>query len=1272
MHYAKHVSRSTSLEDSSPNAPDKQYKVKAGDVGFEVPEHILPDIIPLHDARLDYFNIHTQRDRRLRILIRRFTNQIQYGCKNANCTTPTCLSYRKRNSTAPLRKYTELSARTLACQLLEDFSRGGKEPLAELCSNEPVVPWYEDPAVAKRRRTSLDKTAHLQYGHGAFPKGQASVRWAREPSQQSPGAEQVRRKLGHDGIIQAGRGLRTMDTSKDSKEIAKEVVDLLNTSLASQGHHEERSEENPGSMSVGTVSPTAFQSLEPAKPKDLASFTQNIFDLLPLRLLSWLPPRSNNSISGSKSSSPAPEKVEHQTSTDLTNSDAEVQTSDDLKDAGNESPRTDPIVTSGKDEQEVKAPEYQHEEDLCSRGYTLRTLTWDSLVWLRSVDRVGTSSTYKKRILSFLKQSFSYCLSDPQRLINTVKDLQVDYSGPYAEDDSDDGDAPVTFSSTGVSYSPPRVLTRTKLDIDGLLSSLAFLDNFEERDLVLNCIFTALQHSYCLPQRLQIQAAGKRSRSASGSGERALAKGQEVPNTKDGHTLDDATSQGQGESLLPISDPQVAELCLIALMSVASIAFNGRYGQFWGNKAPFDRFATLRNSGLAHSRWSENNDSEQLRRETLRFINTMIKAIDVCDDWSVLRLLYAITDVISHRLLVAKWSAAMPRAGLTRSHKKNVVDLLVRRLDRDTLRGWDSLDKNSSWMGTAIVELLRTVMLKAWDHRPIVPRSGSVGGALELLAGIYRERKDLNLDSNLFHMPFIADVFDEMSMPHEWLTFRADTRQMHLLSFSFLFEPATLVRYFRAINFDMMRKSYESATLVYGDARQYLWAPKIPVYGQKEVLAQMRPHMAKYFVLTIRRDNVLNDAISQIWRRQRMELMRPLRVRLGKDEGEDGVDYGGVQQEFFRVVFAEAFDPNYGMFIVDGATRMAWFQPGSFEPLYRFEALGILMSIAIYNGITLPITFPLAFYRKLLGLKVKKLDHIVDGWPDLTRGLKSLLEWSEGDVGEVIARTYEFSYELCGNTVSVDMQKIGRDDVWPPVKPRSSRKGKEKSKSTSFELPIEPSLTPPIQPSPDLQPSITPMRRKSSVEIKGISTPSSIDSDLLEEAALVTNANREQYVKDYILWLTHKSIQPQYEAFAKGFYTCLDRTALSIFTPEALKAVIEGHPEIDIDELERTVTYEGYERNSDFIGDFWHVVRSFSPEQHRQLLEFVTASDRVPVNGLSSVQFVVQRNGDDDDTRLPSSSTCYGRLLLPMYSSREVMKEKLGRAIENSVGFGTL
>lgn len=57
--------------------------------------------------------------------------------------------------------------------------------------------------------------------------------------------------------------------------------------------------------------------------------------------------------------------------------------------------------------------------------------------------------------------------------------------------------------------------------------------------------------------------------------------------------------------------------------------------------------------------------------------------------------------------------------------------------------------------------------------------------------------------------------------------------------------------------------------------------------------------------------------------------------------------------------------------------------------------------------------------------------------------------------------------------------------------------------------------------------------------------------------------------------------------------------------------------------------------------DFWHVVRSFSPEQLRKLLEFVTASDRVPFDGLGGIDFIIQKNGADDEVGVSLRSVVY-------------------------------
>jgi ubiquitin-protein ligase E3 A len=76
-----------------------------------------------------------------------------------------------------------------------------------------------------------------------------------------------------------------------------------------------------------------------------------------------------------------------------------------------------------------------------------------------------------------------------------------------------------------------------------------------------------------------------------------------------------------------------------------------------------------------------------------------------------------------------------------------------------------------------------------------------------------------------------------------------------------------------------------------------------------------------------------------------------------------------------------------------------------------------------------------------------------------------------------------------------------------------------------------------------------------------------------------------------------------------------------------------------------------------------------SSEDQHNLLAFATGSDRVPVGGVSTMEFVLQRASDDSD-QLPTSHTCFNVLLIPEYSSKDKLREKLRLAITHSSGFG--
>ena len=48
-------------------------------------------------------------------------------------------------------------------------------------------------------------------------------------------------------------------------------------------------------------------------------------------------------------------------------------------------------------------------------------------------------------------------------------------------------------------------------------------------------------------------------------------------------------------------------------------------------------------------------------------------------------------------------------------------------------------------------------------------------------------------------------------------------------------------------------------------------------------------------------------------------------------------------------------------------TQTFWFNPLSFENEGQFTLIGIVLGLAIYNGVILDIHFPIVVYRKLLG-----------------------------------------------------------------------------------------------------------------------------------------------------------------------------------------------------------------------------------------------------------------------------------------------------------------
>ena len=117
--------------------------------------------------------------------------------------------------------------------------------------------------------------------------------------------------------------------------------------------------------------------------------------------------------------------------------------------------------------------------------------------------------------------------------------------------------------------------------------------------------------------------------------------------------------------------------------------------------------------------------------------------------------------------------------------------------------------------------------------------------------------------------------------------------------------------------------------------------------------------------LNIRRDHLIEDTLNEL-EKNRQNLQNELKVKF---VGEQGVDQGGVRKEFFILVIRQIFDPNYGMFSYNKKTRLFWFNHFSFEPKIKFELIGTIFGLAIYNNTILDVKLPISIYKKLLGIK---------------------------------------------------------------------------------------------------------------------------------------------------------------------------------------------------------------------------------------------------------------------------------------------------------------
>ncbi|XP_018573414.1 E3 ubiquitin-protein ligase Nedd-4 isoform X2 [Anoplophora glabripennis] len=183
--------------------------------------------------------------------------------------------------------------------------------------------------------------------------------------------------------------------------------------------------------------------------------------------------------------------------------------------------------------------------------------------------------------------------------------------------------------------------------------------------------------------------------------------------------------------------------------------------------------------------------------------------------------------------------------------------------------------------------------------------------------------------------------------------------------------------------------------------------------------------------------------------------------------------------------------------------------------------------------------------------------------------------------------------------------------------------------------------------------------------------------ELIEGGADVPldNTNKDEYIKCIIQWRFVGRVQEQMNAFLDGFSDLIPLNLVKIFDENELELLMCGIQHIDVKDWKGNTLYKGdYHANHIIVQWFWRVVLSFSNEMRARLLQFVTGTSRVPMNGFKELYgsngpqlFTIEKWGTPDN--YPRAHTCFNRLDLPPYESYQHLKDKLVKAIEGSQGF---
>jgi hypothetical protein len=183
----------------------------------------------------------------------------------------------------------------------------------------------------------------------------------------------------------------------------------------------------------------------------------------------------------------------------------------------------------------------------------------------------------------------------------------------------------------------------------------------------------------------------------------------------------------------------------------------------------------------------------------------------------------------------------------------------------------------------------------------------------------------------------------------------------------------------------------------------------------------------------------------------------------------------------------------------------------------------------------------------------------------------------------------------------------------------------------------------------------------------GLGIPLTPDGDRID----VTPSNLDEFVRLVKEFTCGSRVGHLVEAFLRGFEQVIPFWTLDLFNEDEICLLLRGeNQKFSIDDLAQNVVIShGYTRESSEIQMLFEILAEFSLEQQRLVIQFITGYAQLPIGGLAALEpklAIAKKeavDGRHPDEQLPSVMTCTNYFKVPSYSSKEVMRDRILRAI---------